>query len=799
MIAPKDNKTMAKLMQKRGVNRYRARVENNRRKGLEYRNPYGSVLMKKILPEYIAGVEAWLNKATTGPEAPAQFAVRELGVDICCFITAQKIINSISLMASFSATVIDISDGLDMESKCQWLAREHKEMWKEILHKTKRSQGSYRRFADRINNFIRLREMNPPRIERNKRIKAASVLLQLFVDSTKLAETLTQQNPKNPRKFIKYLAPKPALIDWITDFNKRDELLSPEYLPLPEPPPRWESPDGCIEDLLELPLVKTRHKAHLEALRTAKMPQVYEAVNALQNTAWTINRAVLEVMQDCMKRGIEIGDLVSMTQDVPMPERPEDFDTNEGAKKAWKKKAVKTKQANLTLNSRRIMTARIVKAAALCEHLPRFHFVYQLDFRGRVYCVADYFNPQAGDLARSMLKFEEGKMLSYEGRRAMQIYGATLFGVKGTHEDKLKWYEDNELFARQAAQEPLARRAWWGSADDPWQFLAWCMELEKYQSNMLWNMPLFIDGSNNGLQILSLLSRDEVGGALTNVVPSTEPQDIYQAVADTTTECFFIDASEGDERTAATAAFWMTFGIDRKTCKRPVMVLPYGGTRFSCVQYLKEWTRELLRERREDYPDLVDDDFAVNRLCAYLGERVWESIGGLVEKPQQVMKFLRDIANTVIEEGKDLTWTAPSGFPVCQVYPKQKREEVVTFLHGKSLKVRINSDQREADKSRHRNGLPPNFVHSLDASAMVRTIWLAKKFGLKSFAAVHDSFATLPNDMPVLAACVRESFAQIFAGDILREFKESQGSDIEPPEYGKLVVSDVIDSVYFFD
>jgi DNA-directed RNA polymerase len=41
-----------------------------------------------------------------------------------------------------------------------------------------------------------------------------------------------------------------------------------------------------------------------------------------------------------------------------------------------------------------------------------------------------------------------------------------------------------------------------------------------------------MDASNNGIQILSLLSRDEVGGAATNVSQTSIPADLYEAVAE---------------------------------------------------------------------------------------------------------------------------------------------------------------------------------------------------------------------------------------------------------------------------
>ena len=90
-------------------------------------------------------------------------------------------------------------------------------------------------------------------------------------------------------------------------------------------------------------------------------------------------------------------------------------------------------------------------------------------------------------------------------------------------------------------------------------------------------LPVCLDGSNNGLQHFSAMLRDTIGGKATNLTPEVIPQDIYQMVADVVQEKVQEDGKSG----VPYSKEWITFGIDRKITKRPVMVVPYGGTRFS--------------------------------------------------------------------------------------------------------------------------------------------------------------------------------------------------------------------------
>ena len=71
------------------------------------------------------------------------------------------------------------------------------------------------------------------------------------------------------------------------------------------------------------------------------------------------------------------------------------------------------------------------------------------------------------------------------------------------------------------------------------------------------------------------------------------------------------------------------------------------------------------------------------------------------------------------------------------------------------------------------NGVAPNFVHSLDSAAMIRTVNIAHDNGIRNFCNVHDSFGTSAADVELLSSALKESFIQTFTEtDVLKEFKE---------------------------
>ena len=76
-------------------------------------------------------------------------------------------------------------------------------------------------------------------------------------------------------------------------------------------------------------LFKSRNRAFLEEMtnRTEDMPEVYQAVNTMQNTAFKINTKVYQVANTIFGRGSTVGKLPS-TEDTPLPPKPKDIATN---------------------------------------------------------------------------------------------------------------------------------------------------------------------------------------------------------------------------------------------------------------------------------------------------------------------------------------------------------------------------------------------------------------------------------------------------------------------------------------
>src|SRR5690606_23818318 len=89
-----------------------------------------------------------------------------------------------------------------------------------------------------------------------------------------------------------------------------------------------------------------------------------------------------------------------------------------------------------------------------------------------------------------------------------------------------------------------------------------------------------------------------------------------------------------------------------------------------------------------------------------------------------------------------IRWKTPTGFVVQQDYRKIAPAGTVRVLLFGGARWNVSGTTKDVDRQRHRNGIAPNFIHSMDASHMQLTALAAKKAGIDSLAMIHDDFGT---------------------------------------------------------
>lgn len=598
------------------------------------------------------------------------------------------------------------------------------------------------------------------------------------------------------------LAPKvQALVQQISDFVVE---TTPYFLPCVEPPKDWVSIDDGGFHTPEMRrlspwMVKAAPSARDAYLR-ADMRHEIAAVNALQRVRWRINRQMLEHISTIANH-FDMKEIIAQAES-PKPQKPmwlERGMTKEEMGPEQKKQFMHWKRevANWHTSEklRQTRSGRFYNALRVARKFvdyPHLYFVYFTDFRGRKYVQTTGVSPQGSDLQKALLEFADGKpLLTKEAQDWFLITGANRWGYdKETLQNRVKWARDHHEQIMAFATDPVANDEW-RQADKPLQFLAWCLEYAGWQRHgdrFLSRIAVGMDGSCNGLQNFSAMLRDEEGGKATNLVPAHLPNDIYQMVADRTTALLTAEA----EDEAGFRTLWLSHGLTRGLVKRSVMTLPYGSRRSSCKEFI---IKDYLQDGQ--FPGL--DPRQYDAAATYLSHRVWAAIADVVVKSREAMDWLQRASGAILRSGyTGVQWITPSGFPVTQAYWKADLHRINSKLAG-NTKLSIKKDTDEPDRNRHRNGIAPNFVHSLDASHLTLVVNRAVAEGIDSFHMVHDDYGTHAADAPALYRIIREEFVGMYERhDVLAEFHAAYPMLPDPPDMGKLDLRQVLDSPYFF-
>lgn len=535
-----------------------------------------------------------------------------------------------------------------------------------------------------------------------------------------------------------------------------------------------------------------------------------DCVNTLQGTPWRVNERVLEVLERCWYSGEQWAELPARNDLIepkwPFGDRGSEVDRFTDEELDVYKDFMATKrdikQKNRKSMSKRIALEGSIKLAREYVGHDKFFYQWQLDFRTRKYTRESFMAPQASDEGKALILFAAGaEVNSPEDAQWLAIHGANCFGVdKVSFVDREMWVLSNTKDILEVAEDPFSNKMWL-DADKPWCFLAFCFEWADYTIALgsdevfITTLPCQVDGSCNGIQHLSAMTLDEEGGRAVNLVPNAKPNDIYGDVAAKAMETIKLDADNGH----VYAQYLMEVEICRTIAKKPVMIVPYNGTKSTCTRNVGD---ALLKKLKGETPWPLEENYKV---AAYATNHLWEALGTVIKGAREVMDYIGQIALLYGENNTMLRWVTPTGFLIEQRYFKTKMRKIKTHLDNKELKLTYHDSVAEIDGRKYKKATSPNFVHSLDAAALTKTVNKCKDLGLLDFAMIHDSFGTHSTNMPILNKALREAFVETYKDDPLLQMYERAIIDLpdtcdvpRPPSKGTLDLNEVLNSEYFF-
>jgi DNA-directed RNA polymerase len=578
------------------------------------------------------------------------------------------------------------------------------------------------------------------------------------------------------------------------------------------------------------------YKQYKKNLKYVDLSYFYTCINHLQNTKYCINKDMLSIIKQIIKRGGNIGGVPSTK---PLEKLPRLVNPTAKELKDYKKKLSNYYHEE---NRRKSIILRLTNTIANVEKFATYeeiYFPFNMDYRGRIYPLPTAISPQGDDKQKALLQFVDVEPITdVSCLKWFYVNGANYAGVdKVSFEDRIAWVKEHDKDICMSAESPLSY-LWWSVTaenDYPLEFLAWCLEYKKLKDYIQLNgsaigfksyLPVNFDGSCSGLQHYSALLKDEVGGKAVNLIPADKPSDIYQIVADKVNKQLFKDALKNDKCEIETkkdkdgetveiikkyavslaSTEWINFcakvygskGITRKVCKRSVMTLPYGSKQYGFKENLYE---DIIKPHKLEYPDSF---LAPKKACGYLAKLIWDAVNDTVKSAVDGMRFLQKIA-AVVAHNSVVTWITPNGLPVQQTKMIYETQIIKPSVQGSQIRIYISKDTGNIDKKRQASSIAPNFIHSLDACHMQRVITEMKQENINNCWMIHDSFGTDLVHADRLFHIIREEFVKLYEDNtILADFVEGFNgvTDISLfpplPNTGKLDIKQVLNSNYCF-
>lgn len=793
---------LEKEMREEGISRFHRDNQKKAATGQESTSSYGQYLLKNTLGKLEDSISDFISSSLDGKPGRASTAalfLQNLEHPVISVITLRVALNQITAKRDYSSSAVALGMSIEDEIRIRSFEENNPRLYHVVKKDLDKRSSGYAYKRRKLFETAQRDGLEWTTWTQRERLLVGNALLDLTIQHTGLLELKSMMKNGKRRQIL--LASETTL-EIIKDLSLFQEILRPEYYPCVVPPKNWTTPfDGGYHThhVKRLPLVKTTNKNYLQELKHFDMPMVYGAVNAMQQTAFKVNTFILDVLKDVWESGIELPTLPP-SSNLDLPPKPFDIGTNKASKINWKRQAVIIHTENNRMASKRLLLRKTIQVADKFKDEPSLFMVYQLDFRGRVYSVPNYLNPQGTDFAKALLTFSLGKKIDEQGACHLAIHGANTFGYdKHSLQERIDWVVENQERILSCASDPINDLWWAKEADKPFEFLAFCKEWEGYINNpndFYSHLPVSADGSCNGLQHFAAMLRSETTGKEVNLIPMDVPQDIYQRVADAVTERL----KESDDKFAK---LWLEYGVTRKCCKRPCMVLPYGGRQYSFTDFVVEYIRE---QTDKGVKNIFGEDLF--SASTFLAKYIWDAISEVVHAATEAMAWLQHSARVASSEGLPIRWDTPCNLPVLQAYQEVKSSQIETKLLGRVFKPRVYTQTGRLDKLRQANGISPNFVHSIDASHLMITLHVAKQMDINSFAMVHDSYGTHAADAEAMWSALRTAFVEMYSQmDVLEEFRnyllevlpEHRRAEIKPiPVKGNLKLDEVLNSSFFF-
>ncbi len=300
------------------------------------------------------------------------------------------------------------------------------------------------------------------------------------------------------------------------------------------------------------------------------------------------------------------------------------------------------------------------------------------------------------------------------------------------------------------------------NVDSPWGLKNAVHALYKYIDEGYANHMVYLDASNQALQLYAVVTRDRRTASTCNLANGDFMADAYQMLADS------LNAELGTTFT-------------RKNCKKALMTTMYSK--------MDAWT-EILDDR---YPSgdsalQLKNEFGIETM--QLGDAFDTALISIAPKAILAMQSLLELN---IETVGTYYWTMPDGFNV--KYDAKTNQKVDIDLRTKhGLQFYTTLTAKTYSPSKNNRGMAPNIIHSVDGY-VVRE--MQRRMEGRFITTIHDAFACHPMDCDLMIQNYRDILCDLLDSNLLNDvISKIKGTASDFKYTNDLSKEDIQNSVY---
>ncbi len=271
------------------------------------------------------------------------------------------------------------------------------------------------------------------------------------------------------------------------------------------------------------------------------------------------------------------------------------------------------------------------------------------------------------------------------------------------------------------------------SPDSIWGFKNAVHALYRYIDDGYANHMVYLDASNQALQLYAVVTRDLQTAKTCNLANGSHMADAYQMLAD-----------------ALNAELNTTF--TRKNCKKALMTQMYSKSHA--------WT-EILEDRYViDFATKLKAEFDITE--EQLSIAYYKALKNIAPKALVAMDALKELNDEYVGT---YYWTAEDGFNV--KYDVKVRHSVMIEMKTKyDLNYNDTFSGKIYGPSEINRGMAPNIIHSIDGYVAREMI---RRMNGKFITTIHDAFACHPMDCDLMIQNYKDILIEILESNILSE------------------------------